>query len=167
MESVRDVAALVGRILLALIFVLSGLNKIMHVSTTAGYMVHAGIPTLLVYPGLYLSIVVELGCGLLVMAGLQARWAALIIFLWFIPVTFIFHVAGYNQAVRQQQAMAAQHQATAAKTQAMAAHTQQTMYMKNFSIMGGLLLLAAIGPGGFSIDGRRSETGMGAARHAA
>ena len=153
MESLRDVAALVARILLALIFVLSGLNKIMNMSGTSVAMVHAGIPTLLVYPGLYLSIAVELGCGLLVMAGLQARWAAIIIFLWFIPVTFIFHVAGYNQAIHQHLAMAAQ--------------TQRTMYMKNFSIMGGLLLLAAIGPGGLSIDGRSSETGIGVARRAA
>jgi putative oxidoreductase len=152
METLRDVAALVGRILLALIFVLSGLNKIMHMSVTAGFMTHGGIPPSLVYPGLYLSVAVELGCGLLVMAGLQARWAALIIFLWLIPVTMIFHVGGYNQAVQQHQAMAAL--------------TQQIMYMKNVAMMGGLLLLAAMGPGGLSVDGR-GETTVSAARRAA
>src|SRR5690242_2457957 len=107
MDSLRDVAALVGRILLALIFVLSGLNKVMNISGTAGYMLQAGIPSNLVHPLLYLSIAVELGCGLLVMAGLQARLAAVIIFLWLIPVTLLFHVAGYYHAVQQHEAMVA------------------------------------------------------------
>jgi len=153
MESLRDVTALVGRILLALIFVLSGLNKVMNVSGTAGYMAHAGISSHLVYPALYLSIAVELGCGLLVMAGLQARLAALVIFLWLIPVTLIFHVGGYYQAVQQ-------HQATTALI-------QQIMYLKNISMMGGLLLLAGRGPGLLSVDGRISTAGTSAARRAA
>jgi len=153
MESLSDVAAFVGRILLALIFVLSGLNKILNISTTAGFMAHAGIATSLVYPGLYLSIAVELGCGLLVMAGLQARLAALVIFLWLIPVTLIIHVASYNQAVQQHQAMAAL--------------TQQVMYIKNISMMGGLLLLAGRGPGRFSIDGQADRSGLSPTRSAA
>ncbi len=153
MESLRDWAALVGRILLALIFVLSGLNKVINISGTAGYMLQAGIPASLVHLGLYSSIAVELGCGLLVMAGLQARWAAVIIFLWLIPVTLIFHVAGYHHAVQQHQTMAAL--------------TQQVMYLKNISMMGGLLVLAAMGPGRLSVDGRSTETGMSAARRAA
>jgi putative oxidoreductase len=157
MQTLRDVGALVGRILLALIFVLSGLNKIMHMGGTAGYagpqMVAAGIPANLVYPGLYLSAAIELGGGLLVMAGLWARWAGLIMFLWLIPVTLVFHVAGYNQALAQHQQMAAV--------------TQQIMYLKNISMMGGLLLLAALGPGGLSIDGRGSAAEITTARRAA
>src|SRR6266478_4062199 len=109
MQALSDLGALVGRILLAAIFVYSGLGKILHMSmmvgATSSHFAQAGIPTSLVLPGLYLSIAVELGCGLLVIAGLQARWAALIIFLWLIPVTFIFHVADYNQAVQQHQIM--------------------------------------------------------------
>jgi len=153
MDSLRNVEALVGRILLALIFVLSGLNKLMNISGTAAYMTQVGISTNLVQPALYLSIAIELVCGLLIIAGLQARWAALIIFLWFIPVTLLVHVAGYFQAIEQHQAMAAL--------------TQQIMYLKNIAIMGGLLVLAAMGPGGFSIDGRSSAAGMSAARRAA
>lgn len=141
----RDLGALIGRILLALIFVLSGLNKITHVGMTAGYMASVGIPGNLVYPGLILSILVELGCGLLVMIGFKARWAALIIFLWLIPVTLVFHVAGYRHA-----------------TSAMAAMTQQIMVLKNISMMGGLLFLAGMGPGALSADGastKREATG--------
>jgi putative oxidoreductase len=153
MESLRDVMALVGRILLALIFVLSGLSKIMNVSGTAGYMTQTGMPASLIYPALYLSIVVELGGGLLVMAGLQTRFAAVILFLWLIPVTLMVHVAGYYHATEQHQAMAAL--------------TQQIMFMKNFSIMGGLLLLASAGPGRLSIDERAGTAGMSAAQRAA
>jgi len=106
-----------------------------------------------VYPGLYLSAVIELGGGLLMIAGLKARWAALIIFLWLIPVTLVFHFADYNQAVQQRQAMNAM--------------IQQIMFLKNLAMMGGLLLLAALGPGGLSLDARSSASGMNAARRAA
>jgi putative oxidoreductase len=157
MESLRDVAALVGRILLAVIFVYSGLGKVMHMSAfvnaTSAHFANAGIPASLATPGLYLSAVVELGGGLLMIAGLKARWAAFIVFLWLIPVTLVFHVADYSQAVQQHQAMAAL--------------TQQIMYLKNIAMMGGLLMLAAMGPGGLSIDGRSSATGMNATRRAA
>ena len=141
----RDFGALIGRILLALIFVLSGLNKIMHFGMTAGYMAHVGIPGNLVYPGVVLSILVEFGCGLLVMIGLRARWAALVIFLWLIPVTLLFHVAGYQHAATPAEAM-----------------TQQIMVLKNISMLGGLLLLASLGPGALSIDaasGKSAATG--------
>ena len=157
MESLRDVTALVGRILLAAIFVYSGLGKILHMSNfvgaTSAHFANAGIPPILVYPGLYLSAVIELGGGLLMIAGLKARWAALIIFLWLIPVTLVFHFADYNQAVQQRQALNA--------------IIQQIMFLKNLAMMGGLLLLAALGPGSLSLDARSSASGMNAARRAA
>jgi len=153
MEWLRDVAPLVGRILLALIFVVSGFGKVMDMSGTAGYMVQAGISSALVHPALYLTIAIELGCGSLIMAGLQTRLAALAIFLWFIPVTLVFHVAGYYHAAQQHQAMAAL--------------TQQIMFLKNISIMGGLLLLAGLGPGPISVDGRTETAGMPQTRRAA
>jgi len=167
MESLRDVGALLGRILLALIFVYSGLGKLTHsqitvvfpflrmpglVGVTSAHFANAGIPPNLVYPGLYLSVLVELGCGLLVVVGLKARWAALLIFLWLIPVTLIFHVADYYAAVQQHQAMNA--------------IIQQTMYLKNIAMMGGLLIVAAMGPGGFSVDARGAAAGMSAVRRA-
>jgi putative oxidoreductase len=157
MESFRDVTALVGRILLAIIFVYSGLGKIMHLSgfvgATSAHFANAGIPSALAYPALYLSIVVELGGGLLMIIGLKARWAAGIIFLWLIPVTLVFHFADYHLAVQQHQAMNA--------------IIQQIMFLKNLAMMGGLLMVAAMGAGGLSLDGRSSATGVSAARRAA
>jgi putative oxidoreductase len=140
MAGTRDFGALVGRVLLALIFVLSGFGKLTSPAMSAGYMAHAGIPAGLIYPGLYLSVAVEFGCGLLLVLGYKVRWAAMLIFLWFIPVTLVFHVAAYHQAVLDKQPMVA--------------ITQQIMFLKNISIMGGLLVVASFGAGAISLDGR-------------
>jgi putative oxidoreductase len=157
MESLRNIGALVGRIFLAAIFVYSGLGKITHMSAflgaTSAHFARAGIPPNLAQPGLYLSAAIELIGGLLMIAGLKARWAALIIFLWLIPVTLVFHVADYYQAVQQ-------HEVTGMVI-------QQIMYLKNLAMMGGLLILAAMGPGGLSIDASTSAAGVSPARHAA
>jgi putative oxidoreductase len=157
MESLRNVAALVGRIFLAAIFIYSGLGKVTHmgafVGATSAHFAQAGIPTNLALSGLYLSAVIELGGGLLIVAGLKARWAASIIFLWLIPVTLVFHVADYYQAAQQ-------HQVNGMMI-------QQIMYLKNLAMMGGLLMLAAMGPGRLSVDGRSSAAGVNAARQAA
>src|SRR5579885_78141 len=133
MNGMRDLSALIGRILIALIFIMSGWSKITGFASTGGYMASAGIPAALVTPGLIASILVELGCGLLIVLGFKARWAALIIFLWLIPVTTIFHLmpmrAGQNAMINM------------------------VMVMKNLSIMGGLLILVGMGPGAYSLDG--------------
>ena len=94
--------------------------------------------TALIYPALVVSIIVELGLGLLLMIGYKARWVALLMFIWFIPETIIFHFLTYREA--------------AAQGQAMMAMMQQINMMKNISIMGGLLLVAAFGSGAYSLD---------------
>jgi putative oxidoreductase len=75
----HDLGALFGRILLSLIFVLSGFEKITGFSGTAGYMASMGIP--MVHMALVLTILVEFGCGLLVLIGYHARLAAMLVFL--------------------------------------------------------------------------------------
>jgi putative oxidoreductase len=137
MNGFRDVLALVGRILLALIFVLSGVQKLTNFSGTAGFMAMNGVPAVPVL--LILSILIELGGGLAIVVGFQARWAALIIFLFMIPVTWIFHVHGYQMAMAQNQLPMAM--------------IQKINILKNISFEGGLLVLAAFGPGRYSIDG--------------
>jgi putative oxidoreductase len=82
---------------------------------------------------------VELGLGLLIVIGYRARIAAFLMFLWFIPVTILFHFLPFRAA--------------AAHGDAMAAMAQQINFMKNTSIMGGLLLLTSFGSGAWSVDG--------------
>jgi putative oxidoreductase len=133
-QNVQNAAALAGRILLALIFVLSGFNKIGGFNGTLGYMASAGLP----FPSLLLvlTILMELGGGLLLVVGWQTRWVALAFFLWLIPVTLVFHTASHNPAEAQ---------------------NQMIHFLKNVSIMGGMLNLFAFGPGAWSLDGRRNR----------
>lgn len=128
-----DTAALVGRILVALIFIISGFGKITGYAGTAGYMASKGLP--LVDVLLPLTILIELGGGLLIALGWKVRWAAAVIFLFMIPVTLVFHnPAGLAPAEAQQ---------------------QMIELLKNLSIMGGMLCLFAFGPGRFGIDTRK------------
>lgn len=138
MAGTRNLTTLAGRFLLAVIFVLSGFGKLTSLSGTAGFMAHAGMAQSIVYPALLASIAIELGFGLLIMIGYKARIAAIVIFLWFIPVTIMFHILPYREAV--------------AHGDKMGAMMQQINYMKNISIMGGLLLLAGFGSGAWSLD---------------
>jgi len=132
--NVQNTAALVGRILLALIFIISGFGKITGYAGTAGYMASRGLPMVAVL--LPLTILVELGGGLLIALGWKARWAAAVIFLFIIPVTLVFHnPVGLDAAQAQQ---------------------QMINLLKNVSIMGGMLGLFAFGPGGFSLDAKKS-----------
>ncbi len=132
-QNVQNTAALTGRILLALIFVLSGFNKIGGFDGTVAYMTGAGLPFASAL--LVLTIAMELGGGLLLVAGWQTRWVALAFFLFLIPVTLVFHTSSSNPAQAQQ---------------------QMIQLLKNISIMGGMLQLFAYGAGAWSFDGRRN-----------
>jgi putative oxidoreductase len=111
---------------------------LINLGGTAGYMAHAGMPPGVIYPALILTILVELGMGLLIVIGYKVRIAALLMFLWFIPVTIVFHFLPYRAAL--------------AHGDAMGAMMQQINFMKNISIMGGLLLLVGFGSGAWSVD---------------
>ncbi len=114
-----------ARFLLAAIFVWSGYSKLVHFSATEGFMAHVGIPA--AAAALIVAIIVELGGGLLVIAGLFTRWAAGVMFLYLIPVTWYMH------------------------------RHDTVQIMKNISIMGGLLLLVAGGGGACALDASRSR----------
>jgi len=129
-DTLEKFGPLLGRILIALIFLLSGFGKITGFAGTAGYMASKGIPMAELL--LTITIVIELGGALLIIAGFKARLAALALFLWMIPVTFIFH---NFWAMPADQAM-----------------IQQIMFMKNLSIMGAMLYIAAFGSGPMSVD---------------
>jgi putative oxidoreductase len=121
---------LVGRLMLAYIFVISGYGKIAGFAGTAKFMAAKGLP--LVEPLLVGTIIIELVGGLMLAVGWKARWAAWAFFLWMIPVTLVFHA---YWAVPPEQVMA-----------------QTIQFQKNLAIMGGMLYVAFMGPGRLSLD---------------
>lgn len=127
----RDVSALVARALLAILFILSGFGKIPGFEGTVGYIASKGMPLpTLMAAG---AIAVELGAGLLLLVGYKARWAAMAIFLFMIPTTVIFH--NFWSAPPDKAMM------------------EQIGFLKNVSIMGGLLMVWAFGPGRLALGG--------------
>ena len=120
---------LVGRVLLANIFLVSGFKKIVGFAATAGYMTSKGLP--MADALLVATIIIELGGGLMLLAGWQARCAATALVLWMIPVTYVFHA--YWGLPADQVPM------------------QFIQFQKNLAIMGGLLLAIAYGPGPYSL----------------
>lgn len=117
---------LIGRLLLGLIFLISGLNKIVDPQGTQQYMTMMGMTwmTTLFYLG---AIVIELAGSLSLLLGYRTRLGAWLLFLFMIPTTLIFHThfADPNQMIH---------------------------FLKNLSIMGGLLYVAGYGAGRYSMD---------------
>ena len=124
----RSYVPLLGRILLGLIFVMSGLTKITGFEATQQQMAAQGMPLTAVF--LVGAIVVEVLGGLSVILGLWARGGAAALILFLIPATLIFHTDFSQQ-------------------------TQVIMFLKNLSIMGGLLLVTAFGSGPYRIRSLR------------
>jgi len=120
---------LVGRILLAAIFLMSGIGKIGGFAGTAGYMASKGLPMVEVL--LAITIVIEIGAALMLILGYKARLGAAALLLWMIPVTFIFHNFWAMPADQQM--------------------IQQIMFMKNLGLMGGMLYIMAFGSGPMSL----------------
>jgi putative oxidoreductase len=125
--------ALVGRILLALIFVLSGIGKIGGFDGTVGYIASKGLP--LAQAVAVLTIVLEIGGGAALIAGFKARWAGFALAVFCVLAAVIFH--NYWAVPAEQEMM------------------QNIQFMKNLAIAGGTLMLTAFGPGAWSLDGRR------------
>jgi putative oxidoreductase len=134
MDGLTRYAPLPGRLLLALIFVLSGFSKIGGFAGTVGYIASKGLPL----PELAAigAIVLELGAGLMLALGWKARWAALALAAFTLVAALIFH--NFWGAPPE------------------AAQNQMIHFMKNLAMVGGLLYVAAFGSGALSIDGSRT-----------
>jgi putative oxidoreductase len=128
----QDLLSLIGRLLLALMFVIEGSSKIGEFQGTVGYIASGGLPlpTLVAL----LTIALELGGGLALIVGYKARWAALAFAVFTLLASLLFH---NFWAVPAGEKM-----------------TQYLFFMKNISVAGGMLVLAAFGPGRWSLDGR-------------
>jgi putative oxidoreductase len=132
-DSFKTPLVIIGRVLLALMFVYAGFGKLTNIEGTAGYIASGGLPMASV-----LAVVVgllELLGGLAIAVGFQARWAALALGLFTLAASLLFHKFW---AVPADQAF-----------------VQQLMFMKNLSVAGGLFIVAALGAGPMSVDARR------------
>jgi putative oxidoreductase len=128
----QDIAALVGRVLLAALFVPAGFGKLTGFAGTVGYIGSVGLP--LPQIAAVVAIIVELGLGLMLLAGFKTRWAALGIAVFTLVASFAFH--NYWTMPPEN------------------AFVNQLMFFKNLAVVGGLLAFWAFGPGRLSVDKR-------------
>jgi len=130
METLRRFGPLIGRILIAFIFIFAGYGKITGFEGTVGYIASKSLPM----PQLAAvgAIIVELGGGLLLVAGWKARWAAAALFVFTGLAALIFHNFWAVPADQVQNTM--------------------IHFMKNISMMGGLLYVIVHGSGPISVD---------------
>lgn len=133
----ESIAPVIGRCMLAALFVLAGLGKLQKWDETAKSMAEHGIAA--VGPLLALAIVVEVGAGLALIAGFRTRLMALVLFVFTLAVSFVMH------------------DFWTITDNAELARMQMQLFAKNMAIAGGLLLLVGMGAGRLSFDGWRGE----------
>lgn len=121
---------LFGRALVALIFLQSGIDKVLNFDKTVKLMASKAIPIpdILLLP----AIVILLAGGVMLLVGWKARWAALALIIFMIPTTLYFH--GFWTYPEAQYVNQFHH------------------FLKNIAIIGSLFILMGMGSGGMSID---------------
>jgi putative oxidoreductase len=126
----RPLVLLVGRVLIAAIFLNAGVRKLLGFAGTVGYFTKLGFPA----PELFavLAIVIEVGGSILLIIGWKTRWVAWLLALFVLIAALAAH--------RFWQVDAAQYA------------NQMNHFMKNLAIIGGLLFVASFGPGSASVD---------------
>ncbi len=124
-ETTNNLFNLLGRLLLAALFLPAGLQKLSGYAGTQGYMEAMGVPGVM----LPLVILLELGGGLALIAGFKVRWVALALAGFCAVSAFIFHYQPQDQI-------------------------QMILFMKNIGLVGSFLILASVGAGKFSLDNK-------------
>jgi putative oxidoreductase len=133
MQALNRFGPITGRTLIALIFLMSGAAKVAGFAGTVGYIASKGLPLPAV--GAVAAIIVELGGGILLVIGWQARIAAAAMFVFTFLAAIFFHDFWAVPADQVQNTM--------------------IHFMKNISMMGGLLYVVIHGSGAFSLDARK------------
>lgn len=131
-DSYASIVSLIGRILLALMFIPAGFGKLANVAGTTGYFASKGLPfgsVLVVLVG-----ALELFGGLALVLGFKVRWVGLALALFTLGASLVGH-AYWSMPEGQQM-------------------VNQMLFMKNISVMGGMLLVSALGAGAISWDAR-------------
>lgn len=132
MSKFQNAYALVGRLLLALLFVPAGLSKIGGFDGTVGYIASKGLPAPTL--GAVIAILVEVGLGLALAFGFKARASALVLAIFSVVSGVLFHNFWAMEAAQVM--------------------VNQIMFMKNLAIAGGLLGVVAWGAGALSLDAK-------------
>jgi len=130
-----SLAPLIGRILIAIFFIPSGLQMIAGFSATEGYIASLGLPAPAL--GVVIGIVTDVLIAGMLLVGFKARWAALALATFCLVTAFFFH--NYWASPADQQMM------------------QHLNFYKNCAIAGGLLFVCAFGPGRYSLDARSTS----------
>lgn len=130
MDKIQSILNLIGRIFISVIFLYSGVGKILHFSGTKQYMASQGMPAV----GLFLlgAIFLEIVGGLSVLLGCASRLGAFLLIVFLIPTTLIFHLNWADQM-------------------------QLIQFMKNLAILGGLFFILTHGSMKYSLDRRWKE----------
>ena len=129
----QNAFALIGRVLLALLFLPAGFSKISGFEGTVGYIASVGMPMPEV--AAVIALTVEIAGGLALIAGFGTRVAAFALAIFTLVASLYFHNFWAMPADQQ--------------------FIQQLMFFKNLAVTGGLLALVAFGAGGWSLDARR------------
>jgi putative oxidoreductase len=148
-----DIAYALGRVFVPIVFIVEAIKKLMNVNGVAKMLADRNIPIpveIEAYVGLprfqaagFLLAGIELLSALMIVVGFKARWAALMLVVFTAAATVLYHDFWSMNG-----AAAATHQITA---------------LRNLAIIGALLMIAAVGSGPYSLDGR-STPRMGMAR---
>lgn len=131
MTSSQRFTSFAGRVLLSLIFIMSGVGKLADHAGTVGYIssVNAPMPEV----AYWIAVIVEVGFGLALLVGYNAKFAAFGLAVFTLAAAFLFHNNFADQI-------------------------QMIMFLKNITIIGGLLLVVAHGAGGISVDNRKNRS---------
>ena len=130
MTSLQNASALIGGVLIAALFIPAGISKIGGFEGTVGYIASVGLP--LATAGAIVAILVEVVAGAALLVGYRTKQAALVLALFTLVATVLFH---NFWAMPEDQAF-----------------MQQLMFMKNIAVVGGLLVVAALGGGAWAIQ---------------
>jgi putative oxidoreductase len=126
--SLRDWVDAPARVLMSLLFLISGIGKLAATAKVQAYMQAYGVPPILVYP----AAIWEIGAGVLLVVGLCVRPLSILLAIWCILTAAIFHIAWSDQ-------------------------TQMIMFLKNMTMAGGFLIVARASVSSFGFDSKSKK----------